>query len=66
VFVCVLKLMGLKLKKPMILEMNNKGTADLFTNWSVSGRIHCDCIHWSFLHELNEEGIICNKLIIRH
>jgi hypothetical protein len=29
--------MGLKVKKPMILEMDNKGAVDLSKNWSVSG-----------------------------
>jgi hypothetical protein len=31
--------MGFKVKKPMILEIdNNKGAADLTHNWSVGGR----------------------------
>jgi hypothetical protein len=30
--------MGLKFKKPMILEINNKGVVDLTHNWSVGGR----------------------------
>jgi hypothetical protein len=55
--------MGLKVKKPMILEMGNKGAVDLSKNWSVSGRTHHDCIRQSFLRELNEEGIIMVKCI---
>ncbi len=34
----VLKSMGLKVKLPMILEMDNKGTVDLVNNWSIGGR----------------------------
>ncbi len=33
----VLDSMGLKVKLPMILEMDNKGTVDLANNWSVGG-----------------------------
>jgi hypothetical protein len=34
----ILESMGLKVKKPMILEINNKGAVDLTHNWSVGGR----------------------------
>jgi hypothetical protein len=51
-------IMGLKVKKPMILEVDSKGVVDLSKDWSVSGRTHLDCIHQSFLRKLNEEGII--------
>jgi hypothetical protein len=30
--------MGLKVEKPMILEIDNKGAVNLITNWSVGGR----------------------------
>jgi hypothetical protein len=33
----VLESMSLKVKKPMILEIDNKGAVDLSKNWSVSG-----------------------------
>ena len=33
----VLESIGLKVKKPMILENNNKGTKDLANNWSIRG-----------------------------
>jgi hypothetical protein len=59
----VLESMGLKVKKPMILEMDNKGAVDLSKNWSVLGRTRYDCIRQSFLRELNEEGIITVKWI---
>jgi hypothetical protein len=54
----VLELMGLKVKKPMILEMDNKGAVDLSKNCSLLGRTRHDCIRQSLLRELNEEGII--------
>jgi hypothetical protein len=54
----VLESMGLKVKKPMILEIDNKGGVDLSHNWSVSGRTRHDSIRQSFLRELNEEGVI--------
>jgi hypothetical protein len=55
--------MGLKVKKPIILEMDKKGAVDLSKNWSVLGRTCHDCIRQSFLRELNEEGISTVKWI---
>ena len=54
----VLESMKLKVKKPMILEVDNKGAVAISHNWSVSGRSRHDSICHSFLRELNEEGII--------
>ena len=34
----ILKSIGLKVKLPMILEMDNMGAVDLANNWSVGGR----------------------------
>jgi hypothetical protein len=34
----VLESMGLKVRKPMILEVGNKGAVDLANNWSSAGR----------------------------
>jgi hypothetical protein len=59
----VLESMGLKVKKRMILEMDNKGAVDLSKNWSVLGRTCHNCIRQSFLRELHEEGIITIKWI---
>jgi hypothetical protein len=33
----ILDFMGLKVKKPMLLYINNKGVKDLANNWSVGG-----------------------------
>ena len=35
---CLLLSIGLKVKTPMILEMDNKGAVALANNWRVSGR----------------------------
>ncbi len=34
----ILKSMELKVKLPMILEMDNRGSVDLANNWSIGGR----------------------------
>ena len=54
--------LGLKVKLPMLLEMDNKGAVDLANNWSVGGRTrHVDVRNY-FLRELKDQGI----LVIRH
>jgi hypothetical protein len=57
----ILESMGLKVKKPMILEMDNKGAVDIAHNWSVSGRSRHESVRQSFLRELNEGDIIVTK-----
>ena len=34
----VLESVGLKVQKPMILKVDNKGAVDLANNWSIGGR----------------------------
>jgi hypothetical protein len=34
----LLESIGLKVKKPMVLEVNNEGVKDLTENWSAGGR----------------------------
>ena len=54
----ILESMGLKVKLPMVLEMDNKGAADLINNWSTGGRTrHIDCRLY-FMRELKEEEIL--------
>ena len=54
---CVMESIGLKVLKPMILELDNKGAKDLTHNWSVGGRTrHVNVREW-FLRDLKEEGI---------
>jgi hypothetical protein len=54
----ILKSMGLKVKKPMILEIDNKGAVDLANNWSVGGRTRHVEVRQYFLQELKEAGIV--------
>jgi hypothetical protein len=30
--------MGLKVKYPMVIQVDNEGTKDLMNNWSIGGR----------------------------
>jgi hypothetical protein len=59
----ILESLGLKVKLPMILEIDNKGFVDFTQTWSTGGRMrHIDCRYY-FLRELREEGIIQVKRI---
>jgi hypothetical protein len=54
----VLESIGLTVKKPMTLEVDNKGAKDLTHNWSVGGRTcHVNVREW-FLRDPKEEGIV--------
>ena len=59
----VVESMGLKVKKPMILEIDNKGAVDLTHNWSVGGRTRHVEVRQYFLRDLKEDGIIWAKWI---
>ena len=54
----VIESIGLKVKKPMILEVDNKGTVDLINNWSVGGRTRHVETRQLFLRELKERGVV--------
>ena len=54
----LLESMGLKVKKPMILEVDNSGTKDIVDSWSTSGRTRHIAVKHNFLRELKEEGIL--------
>ena len=54
--------MDLKVKKPMGLEMDDKGVVDLANNWSVGGRTWDVDVKQYFLQEMKEEGL----LVIHH
>ena len=58
----VLESMDLKVKKPMVLEMDNKVAFDLANNWSIRGRTQHVDVKQCFLQELKEEGL----LVIHH
>ena len=59
----VLESIGLRVKKPMILEMDNKGAYDLANNWIVGGRTRHIEARQFFIRDLKEEGILQIKWI---
>ena len=59
----VLESMGLKVKKPMILKIHNKGAVDLTHNWNVGGRTRHVEVRQNVLRDLNRDGIILSKWI---
>ena len=54
----ILNSMGLKVKLPMILHVDNKGAKDLCNNWTVGGRTRHIKVKQFFLRELKEAGIV--------
>jgi hypothetical protein len=54
----VMELIGLKVQKPMILKIHNKGAIDLANNWSIEGQIQHIEVSQYFLWELKVDGII--------
>ena len=58
-----LESLGLKVKKPMTLYMDNKGGVDIFNNWSTSGQTRAVSIRFAFVQELKEQGILEIKWI---
>ena len=60
---CILEAIGLKVKKPMILEIDNKGAKDLIDNWSVDRRMQHVEVKQLLLRELKEAGLIVVKWI---
>ena len=58
-----LESLGLKVKKPMTLYMDNKGGVDLFNNWSISGNTRAVAIRFAYIRELKEAGTLEIKWI---
>jgi hypothetical protein len=54
----ILESMGLKVKFPMILEMDNKGAVDLANNWSIGGPARHVDVRQCFLQELKESKVM--------
>jgi hypothetical protein len=50
----LLESIGLKVKLPMMLEINNKGAVDLINNFTVGGSTHHFDVKKCFLQELKE------------
>jgi hypothetical protein len=58
---CVTRLMesiGQKVKKPMILTVDNKGTVYLINNWSCTSRTSLMDARKLFLRELKDDNIL--------
>ena len=59
----ILESIGLKVKLPMTLNIDNKGTVDLLNNWSVGGRTRHIETRQYFIRDLKAEGIMEIKWI---
>ena len=59
----ILELLGLKVKMPMILEVDNTGAIDLANNWSSSMRMKHIDVHHHFLQELVDCRVIKLKFV---
>ncbi len=57
----VLESLGLKVKLPMVLEMDNQGVVYLANNWSVGGRTRHIDVQSVFLRELKEARVLVIK-----
>jgi len=54
----LLESMGLKVQKPMILEVDNSGSKDIVDSWSTSGHTRHLAVKHNFLRELKEKSIL--------
>ena len=54
----IVEALGLKVKRPMGLTMDNKGEVNLANSWSVGGRTHHVNVKQYFLRDLKEDGVI--------
>ena len=54
----VLTELGLKVKMPMILRMDNRGAVDMSRSWNINGRNRAMGVRICYLRELKEEGLI--------
>ena len=59
----VLTSLGLKVKLPMVLEMDNKGAVDLANSLSVGGRTRHVEVRNHYLREMKDVGMIVIKHI---
>lgn len=54
----IIESVGLKVKLPMILELDNQGAVDLVNNWSIGGRTCHVKVTMYYLRELKEQGLL--------
>jgi len=59
----VLRSVGLEVKLPMQITVDNKGAKDLVNTWSVGGRTRHIGVRFHFLRELKDQGVIEVKWI---
>ena len=59
----IMESLELKVKLPMILEVDNKGTVDLINNWSVGGRTRHVETRQLFLCGMKEQGVFQVKWV---
>jgi len=55
--------MGLKVKTPMTLYMDNKGRIDISNNWNIAGNTRAVSVQFAYVWELKEQGILGIKWI---
>jgi hypothetical protein len=53
-----LESLGLKVKLPMVLHMDNKGGVDLYNSWSIAGQTRSIAVRLAYIRELKEQGIL--------
>jgi hypothetical protein len=54
----IIESIGLKVKKPMRLNIDGRGTVDLFNSWSVTGRTRHIAVKICFIRELRKAGVL--------
>ena len=59
----VVESMGLKVKLPMTLYVDNTGAIDLAENWSTTGRTKHIDVRFHYLREMNERGMVEIKFV---
>ncbi len=60
----VLESLELRVKLPMVLEMDNQGAVYLANNWSIGGRTRHIDVQSVFLGELKKAGVLVIKWIL--
>ena len=58
----VLESMGLKVAKPMKLQMDNQGAIDLVNNWSAGGRTRHMDVRYHFIRDLK----LAKIMVVEH
>ncbi len=53
-----LESMGLTVKTPIIVKVDNKGIVDLANRWSTGGNIKSVEVGQFFIRDLREEGVL--------